>query len=146
MCAAEGAKEQGSVRKLSGFERSILAFLIAPLAPAALLILPAAFQGDPIAFAQFFAYSTVSYCATLLIAVPAHFVLRKRHWTFLTIYVAVGCAMGLAVFLFHLALGVPSRTPGFGPAAGTLLSLPVDTIGGVTILICFWLIARPDRE
>lgn len=134
------------MRKLSGFERAILGFLIAPLAPAMLLTLPAALQGDSIAFAQFLAYSTVSYCATLLIAVPAHFLLRKRHWTLLTIYVAVGFAMGLAVFLFHFALGVPSRTPGFGPVARTLISLPVDTMGGVIILICFWLIARPDRE
>ena len=111
-----------------------------------LLILPVALQGDSIAFAQFFAYSKVSYWATLLIAVPAHLLLRKRHWTLLTMYVAVGGVMGLAVFLFHLMLGMPSRAPGLGPVAGTLVSLPVDTIGGVIILICFWLIARPDRE
>jgi len=134
------------LRKLSGIERAILAFLIAPLVPVILLILPAALQGDSIAFAQFFAYSRVSYCATLVIAVPAHFLLRKRHWTWLTIYVAVGGVMGLAVFLFHFTLGVPSRTPGFGPVARTLLSLPVDMMGGVLILTCFWVIARPDRE
>jgi hypothetical protein len=141
-----GRKRADALRKLSGIEREILAFLIAPLVPALLLILPAVFHDDSIAFAQFLAYSTVSYCATLLIAVPAHFLLRKRHWTLLSLYVSVGGAMGLAVFLFHFMLGVPARTPGFGPVARTLISLPVDMMGGVLILTCFWLIARPDRE
>jgi len=141
-----GAKELDSLSRPSGIERTVVGFLIAPLVPVLLLILPAALQGNAIAFAQFSAYSKVSYCATLLIAVPAHFLLRRRHWTLLSIYVAVGGAMGLAVFLFHFVLGVPSRTPGLGPVARTLISLPVDMIGGVIILICFWLIARPDRE
>jgi hypothetical protein len=134
------------VRKLSGTKRTILGFLIAPLVPAILLILPAALHGDSIAFAQFWAYSTVSYCATLLIAVPAHLLLRKRHLTLLSLYVAVGGALGLAVFLLHFMLGVPARTPGFGPVARTLISLPVDMMSGLLILTCFWLIARPDRE
>jgi len=132
--------------KVSGTERAVLGFLIAPLVPVMLLILPAALQGESVPFAQFFAYSKVSYCATLLIAVPAHFLLRKRHWTLLTMYVAVGGVMGLVVFLFHFMLGMPPRAPGLGPVAGMLVSLPVDPIGGVVILICFWLIARPDRE
>ena len=141
-----GAKELDSLSRPGGIERTVVGFLIAPLVPVLLLILPAALQGNAIALAQFSAYSKVSYCATLLIAVPVHFLLRRRHWTLLSIYVAVGGAMGLAVFLFHLVLGVPSRTPGLGPVARTLVSLPVDMIGGVIILICFWLIARPDRE
>jgi hypothetical protein len=139
-------KEWNSLSKVSRSQRAILGFLIAPLVPVTLLILPAALQGNSIALAQFFAYSRVSYCATLLIAVPAHFLLQRRHWTLLSIYVAVGGAMGLAVFLFHSMLGVPSQTPGLGPVARTLISLPVDVIGGVIILVCFWLIARPDRE
>ena len=108
--------------------------------------LPAALQHSAVAFAQFLAYAKVSYCATLLIAVPAHFLLRKRHWTSLSIYVLIGGAMGLAVYLFHLMFGVPFHAPGLGPVARTLISLPVDTVGGVIVLICFWLIARPDRE
>ena len=132
--------------KLSGIARAVLGFLIAPVVPVILLILPAALRGDSTAFAQFFAYSRVSYCATLLIAVPGHFLLRKRHWTWLTVYVALGAAMGLAIFLIQAALRVPFRTPGLGPIARTLLSLPVDVIGGVIILICFWLIARPDHD
>jgi len=134
------------VRKLSGIERAILGFVIAPLIPAILLILPGALQGDSSAVAQFLAYAKVGYCATLLIAVPAHLLLRKRRWTLLSIYITVGGVMGLAVFLFHAVLGVPPHTPGFGPVARTLISLPVDMMGGVLILTCFWLIARPDRE
>ena len=141
-----GAKELDSLSRPGGIERTVVGFLIAPLVPVLLLILPAALQGNAIALAQFSAYSKVSYCATLLIGVPAHVLLRRRHWTLLSIYVAVGGAMGLAVFLFHFVLGVPSRTPGLGPVARTLVSLPVDMIGGVIILICIWLIARPDRE
>jgi hypothetical protein len=116
------------------------------LVPVLLLILPAVLQGNSIAFAQFSVYSKVSYCAALLIAVPAHFLLRRRNLTLLSLYVAVGGAMGLAIFLFHFLLGAPSQNPGLGPVAGTLLSLPVDVIGGVITLVCFWLIARPDRE
>ena len=134
------------MRKLNGTERAILGFLIAPLVPAVLLILPAVVQDDSSAFAQFMAYAKLSYCATLLIAVPAHILLRKRHWTFLSIYIAVGGAMGLALFLLHVTLGVPFRIPGLGPVSKMLLSLPVNTVGGVLIAICFWLIARPDRE
>ena len=134
------------MRKRSGAERAILGFLLAPLAPAILLTLPAALQHNAVPFALLSAYAKVSYCATLLIAVPAHFLLRKRRWTSFSIYVVVGGAMGLAVYLFHLMLGVRFYTPGLGPVARTLISLPVDTVGGVIILICFWLIARPDRE
>jgi hypothetical protein len=134
------------LNRASGLARAVVGFLIAPLVPVLLLILPAAPQGNSIAFAQFSAYAKVSYCATLLIAVPAHFLLRRWHATLLSIYVAVGGAMGIAVFLFHFMLGVPSRTPGLGPVARMLVSLPVDMIGGMIILICFWLIARPDRE
>ena len=54
--------------------------------------------------------------------------------------------MGLAVFLFTLIYQVPARAAGLGPVTGRLLSLPVDVIGGVMVLVCFWLIARPDRE
>jgi len=42
--------------------------------------------------------------------------------------------------------GLPSRVPGLGSVVRRLLSLPVDMIAGVVVLICFWLIARPDRE
>jgi len=141
-----GRKRIESLRKRSGAERAILGFLVAPLVPAFLLTLPAALQHNAVAFAQFLAYAKVSYCATLLIAVPAHFLLRKRHWKSLSIYVGVGGAMGLAVYLFHFILGVPFYAPGLGPVARILISLPLDTAGGVIILICFWLIARPDRE
>ena len=133
------------MRRLSGSERAIIGFLIAPLVPALLLTLSAALQDDSIASARFLAYARVSYCATLLIAVPAHFLLRKRHWTLLSAYVAVGGVMGLAVFLFLFWSGVPFTAPGLGSAIRRLLSLPVDMIGGVIVLTCFWLIARPDR-
>ena len=131
---------------LTESERAILGFLIAPLVPASLLTLPAALQEGPTALTLLIHYATVSYCATLLVAIPAHILLRKRHWTLLSVYAAVGAATGLAVFLFTLISQIPSRAPGLGPVTGRLLSLPVDVIGGVTVLICFWLIARPDRK
>ena len=134
------------MRKLSGAERAVLAFLIAPLVPALLLTLPAAFQEESIALAEFLAFAAVSYCATLLIAIPLHLQLRKWHWTSLSTYVAVGAAMGLAIFVFLFLSGVPYRVPGLGWVGRRLLSLPVDMVGGVIVLLCFWLIARPDRE
>jgi hypothetical protein len=140
------AKGLISLRKLSGAERAVLAFLIAPLVPALMLTLPAAFQEESIALAQFLAFAAVSYGATLLVALPSHLLLRKWHWTFLSVYVAVGAAMGLAVFVFLFVSGMPSRIPGLGSVVRRLLSLPVDMVGGVIVLICFWLIARPERE
>jgi phytoene dehydrogenase-like protein len=140
------AKGLISLRKLSGAERAVLAFLIAPSVPALMLTLPAAFQEESIALAQFLAFAAVSYGATLLVALPSHLLLRKWHWTFLSVYVAVGAAMGLAVFVFLFVSGMPSRIPGLGSVVRRLLSLPVDMVGGVIVLICFWLIARPDRE
>ena len=134
------------MRNLRADERAVLGFLVAPLLPALMLTLPAALQGEPNAVAQFVAFATVSYCATLLVAIPAHLLLRKRHWTWLSAYVGVGGVMGLAVFVFLFVLGIPSRVPGLGSLARRLLSLPIDMIGGVIILICFWLVARPDRE
>jgi hypothetical protein len=139
-------KRIDSLRKLSERERAILGFLVAPLVPALVLTLPAVLQQSPSASGLLVHYATVSYCATLLVAIPAHILLSRRHWTLLSIYAAVGAAMGLAVFLFTLIYQLPSRAPGLGPVTGRLLSLPVDVIGGVTVLICFWLIARPDRE
>ena len=134
------------MRKLTGGDRAILGFLIAPLVPALILAFPVALQYPSIALAQFLAYATVSYCATLLIAVPAHLLLHQRRWTLLSLYVAVGGALGLTVFVFLFVSGLASRVPGLGSAARRLLSLPVDMVGGVIVLVCFWLIARPDRE
>ena len=134
------------MRRLTERERAILGLIIAPLVPTVLLTLPAALNGDPRAPALLVHYAMVSYCATVLVAMPAHFLLRKQQWTSLGAYAAVGAAMGLAVFLFELMVRVPSRLAGLGPGVARLLSLPVDVIGGVIVLICFWLIARPDRE
>lgn len=134
------------MRRLTERERAILGFVTAPLVPGVLLTLPAALDGDPRTAALLVHYTIVSYCATLLIAMPAHFLLRKRHWTSLGVYAAVGAGMGLVVFLFDLIMRVPSRAAGLGPGVARLLSLPVAVIGGVIVLICFWLIARPDRE
>ena len=134
------------MRKLSEPERAILGFLLAPLVPALVLTLPAALQQSPNASGLLVHYATVSYCATLLVAIPAHILLWRRRWTLLSIYASVGAAMGLAVFLFTLIYQLPSRAPGLGPVTGRLLSLPIDVIGGVTVLMCLWLMARPDRE
>jgi hypothetical protein len=135
-----------ALQNLPERRRVLLAFLIAPMVPALILTLPAALQGDSTALTLLVHYAKVSYCATLLIAVPAHFLLRKWHTTFISVYVGVGAAMGLAVFALTLFSGAPARVAGVGPGIGRLLSLPVDVIAGVSVLICFWLITRPDRE
>jgi hypothetical protein len=134
------------LRKLRGDDRAVLGFIIAPLVPALVLTLPVVLHEDPNAVTQFIAFATVSYCATLLVAIPAHLLLRKRHWAWLSTYVAVGGVMGLAVFVFLFISGFPSRVPGLGSVVRRLLSLPVDMIAGVVVLVCFWLIARPDRD
>jgi hypothetical protein len=143
--ACSRTERSADLRKLKPNERALLGFVIAPLLPALILTLPAVPRQEPGTITRFIAYAAVSYCATLLIAVPAHLQLRERHWTLLSLYVAVGGIVGLAVFLFLYISGMPSHVPGLGSLGRRLLSLPVDMIGGVVILICFWLIARPDR-
>jgi hypothetical protein len=57
------------LRKPRGDERAVLRFLIAPLVPALVLTLPAILREKTNPVSQFIAYATVSYCATLVVAI-----------------------------------------------------------------------------
>jgi len=133
------------MRNLTPSHRAVLGFLVAPLVPVILLVLPALLQADSTAFARLLHYAKVSYGAMLVVALPVHLLFAKLRWTSLGAYIGLGALRGLAAFMLVSAFGLSFHGPGLASSVARLLSLPVDTLGGMMILFCFWFIARPDR-
>lgn len=113
--------------------RTIAAFLIAPLVPAAVLVAVIVVMGSdgpgaPLVLARIVALAT--YPIALLFGVPARLVFRRFGWTSRRSYAAGGLAIGLAAWaLFRLA-GITRPDPSelFGVLLFTGLAVPTALV------------------
>jgi len=108
--------------------RQVVAFLLAPLAPGFVLMIIALFghPGEGIWGFKFLAIFT--YPAMLVLGLPAHLLLVKRHWTSGWSYTLAGLVIGAVVAGIF-----------FGGRVAVLGAL----LGAVTGFT-FWLIAAPS--
>jgi hypothetical protein len=131
--------------------RLILAFLVAPIAPALAFALIAMLAGGPLAGLALAAYAlmlnaTVAHPIALVVGVPAYRVFQARRWVGLRSYAAGGLTIGAAVG----ALGGMASLGGFdgavsSDATGAAVTFVGAALCGVLIGVTFWLIARPGR-
>lgn len=131
--------------------RTVAAFVIAPMMPAAILaavILAAGGDAQTLGYAAFAGY--ISYPFALLIGLPAFLVMRRRQWDGMRAYLFLGLALGgLFVALFAAMAGFEGE--GADPAWLNLLAnlaflLPFVLACSLASTLVFWLIVRPDRH
>ncbi|HUI35453.1 MAG TPA: hypothetical protein VLX67_08005 [Stellaceae bacterium] len=139
--------------------RVFLAFLIAPLwVLAAVTLLASAIMsphpwGYPWTYAIIGMGALFGYGGTVVIGLPAFYILRARGFTAFRVSLFIGFGAGLLTwYLFLAAFAVAAHTPvdshliiGFATSlmsAASLLAGVLGTLVGATI----WLIVRPDRQ
>lgn len=122
--------------------RVIAALLLAPVFPTVLVALPHLWVGDAIAGSQLKLAALVNYPTMLLLGYPSYLVLRRRGWTGLWPFVALGLLLGVVAFFVAEVSGLLVRNLG---VLATITALPRAAIGGMLALGVFWAITRPDR-
>jgi len=135
--------------------RSIIAFLVAPLTVPVLLLpyIRALSNTFGISVFALEIATVMAYAGAILFGVPAYSFLRARDWTAPWIALIFGFAIGAAMWVVFMVIFALSLGEG---ASGVLLALtnlgtlkgavwPGGITGAVTGII-FWMIARPDRQ
>jgi hypothetical protein len=122
--------------------RVIAGLLIAPFFPTLLIALPHLWVGDPIAGNLLRLAALVNFPTMILLGYPSYLVLRRRGWTGIWAFVALGLLLGVVAFLVALLSGLLVRHLGM---LATMTTLPRAAIGGMLALGVFWAIARPDQ-
>lgn len=122
--------------------RMIAGLLIAPGIPTLLFALPHVWVGDAIAGKQLKLAALVVYPIFLLLGYPSYLVLRRRGWTGVWPFIALGLLLGVVAFFIALLSGLLIRDLGM---LATMIALPRCAIGGMLALGIVWGIARPDR-
>jgi hypothetical protein len=122
--------------------RVIAGLLIAPVFPTLLVALPHLWMGDAIAGNLLKVAALVNYPTMLLLGYPSYLVLRRRGWTGMWTFVALGLLLAVVAFLVALLSGLLVRNLGIH---AIITTLPRAAIGGMLALGVFWAIARPDK-
>ena len=122
--------------------RVIAGLLITPVVPTLLFALPHLWVGDAIAGKQLKLAALVVYPTFLLLGYPSYLVLRRRGWTGMWAFIALGLLLGVVAFLVALLSGLLFHNLGM---LATMLALPRCAIGGMLALGILWAIVRPDR-
>lgn len=98
--------------------RTIAAFLVAPLTPAALLvagILVVEDVGGPGRAGLVIVIrvaAIAAYALTLLLGVPAFVLFRRRGWTSVRAHLAAGVVIGLVAWILFRLAGITRADPG----------------------------------
>jgi hypothetical protein len=118
--------------KLKVRPQQIVAFLLAPLVPGILFVIPSLFHNPTEGIWALKLSVMVTYPAMIVLGVPAHLLLVRQGWTRGWIYALIGLAIGMIISAIA-----------FLPTEGFLF---LGAIFGALIAFIFWAIARPDRS
>jgi hypothetical protein len=110
--------------------RQVVAFLLAPLAPGLLFLIPSLFGNPSEGVWALKLSAMVTYPAMVVLGVPVHLLLAKRGWT-----------RGWAYTLAGLVIGAILAAIVFGKTVAIL-----GAILGAATSLTFWLIARPNNS
>ena len=143
----------------SAWLRTIVGFLVAPIAPGLLaVILAAPFRAGTGVFglrelaeaAWIIKLSAaLGYPIAIVLGAPLYVFFRSRGWNGLLTYVAAGALLGLIIYATYVLLPEYSSN-GLSGLAEKLSNtarvyLPLGMICGAVAALSFWLIVRPDR-
>jgi hypothetical protein len=148
---AKYAQAQGPVMFVTGRPavRTVLAALLSPLTPGALLLVVSLFGTVSEGFWAFRLSAFVGYPSMLILGLPVHVILKYKKWTGLRTYMLAGLLVGVAVYAvlfssvvinnFHFTSDTEKSLL---PSAVTLSLVAFFAVLSATV---FWEIARPDR-
>lgn len=143
----------------SGWLRTLLGFLIAPISPVLVMGIFGVLRTGAIAFGARELSETawmvglaaaLGYPVAFIVGAPLYVFLRWRGWNGLPVYVATGALLGLVVYGSYVLLpeyssnGLRGMATKFSNTA--LVQIPLVVICGAVATMVFWLIARPDRS
>lgn len=124
------------------WNRLLVGFLVSPIVPGVLTLLLGAVLGSKASEAIWLLVlsAVIAYPATVVLGIPAFFVLRRFGLNGVGHYLLAGAFLGALVFVFLAPSHV--QTTYFFQNGWTFLSVAV---GAAAIASgAFWLIARPD--
>jgi len=145
----------------SGWLRTALGFLVAPISPGLLIVIFAA----PFTFGKFgesvwhikfgegvwliMLSGMLGYPIATILGVPLYIFFRWRGWNGLVIYISAGALLGLTIYLIYIPLEAYSSNGLSGLferlSSTATVYIPLGMVCGAVATLAFWLIARPDR-
>lgn len=124
-------------------------FLLAPIVPGLLFLLLSLFSNPGEGMWALKLSAMVGYPAMLVLGVPAHLLLNKRHWVSGGSYALTGGVIGAivaAVLFGSVAVHNFSLIPDPGESMGpSVMIFIVASLLGALAGWFFWLVARPAR-
>jgi len=120
--------------------RLVVAFLVAPLAPALLPAWSASQNGSYHPLAVFVFFCGAFYALQILVGVPAYLLLRRFKLQRIWFYALTGFASVALPFIVYGEIRRPSQDVG----QALYLAIYLGLLGGLSAAI-FWLIVRPNR-
>ncbi len=129
--------------------RTMIGFIISPLAPGLLLtaVVACATEHAGAAWSVLFVSAALAYPAAIVVGVPMYVLFRRWGWSGWRTYIVAGPLLGIAA----LAGWSVSKRMGdwLGLSRETVFVAPLFVaavmICGMVAALCFWLIVRPDR-
>jgi hypothetical protein len=147
--------------RLASWFRTVLGFVIAPIAPGMLVVVLTMLRaGSDALSARGFSGSAwiiglsavLGYPIAIVLGLPLHVFFRWRGWNALPIYLLSGAFLGLVVYSVYFASVLLNDDSASGlRALAQQLShtapqlIPAGMLSGAVAAASFWLIARPDR-
>jgi hypothetical protein len=142
--------------RLPAWIRAVVGFLMAPMAPALLLVVAGLLFGQAGHWASGIAVAALlGYPIALLLGIPLHISLMSKGWNEFWIYALAGALLGAATYLMYFppsdyADAVPKlleRSLGVDVASlSEFHKVLLSMIFGVTATAAFWLAARAPGE
>ncbi len=138
---------------ISNWFRLILGFLVAPISPGLLIVIPAIVfgfgnMGEGIWLITL--AGMLGYPIAIILGISLFILFRSRGWNGLLIYVMSGAFLGLIIYVISLPFGGYSSSDMlrlFERFSNTAhVHAPLGMICGAIAALLFWLIARPDRS
>jgi hypothetical protein len=103
------------VTAITAWSRVIIGFLVAPIAPSLLIVIPAAILGFGKVSESVWLVGLsglLGYPIAIVLGVPLHMLFQRRGWSGPATYCVAGAILGLLIYLAYIALsGFPSNDP-----------------------------------
>ena len=129
--------------------RTVVGFVLAPLAPGALISMPALFDFQYWVVGFYLQLSALlGYPVAVVFGIPLALMMHRRHWTGIWSFACAGALLGGVAYLFpHVWASISGGWTVYESMHATIASLlPPGMSCGILASITFWLITRPDRQ
>jgi hypothetical protein len=131
-------------------------FLVAPIAPALLLVGGGVLLGEATHWTKAITVAALlGYPLVLLLGIPVYMVLTAKGWNGFSVYAVVGALFGAAVYLLYFpppdyagaVRKLFEQSVGIGAESLTELGkISLSMMFGAIATVSFWLVTQPPRS